>query len=410
MAIMAGTPVCGQQVVGGVDTHKDVHVAAVIDATGACVGTRSFPTTSSGYRALLVWMRSYGTLARVGVEGSGTYGCALVRFLTCADVDVLEVVRPDRVERRRRGKSDVVDAEQAAVAAWQQRRCAVPKDRSGMVESLRVLRMTRASAVRCRTTTMQVLRAQIVIAPPPVRAQLDGLTRLPLLHTCAGWRPDPNDYPQLPVASRIALRSLARRVLALDAEVRDLKALIDPLVAQLAPRLVARPCIGTETAGQLLVTAGENTHRIRSEAAFAMLCGVAPLPASSGNTYRHRLNRGGDRRANCALHMIALTRLRTDPATQAYAAKKQAEGHTKLETLRCLKRLIAREVYYLLPPPPPTPLTHLNGAGGSHPSGPSTTSRPCRSAGAVKMQRPTERTILTAPSTGIPSLAEEPAP
>ncbi len=337
------------RVIGGIDTHKDLHMAAVVDRDdGRLLETKAFSTTRAGYRALLRWMRGWGDLESVGIEGTGSYGAGVMRFLNDAGVTTYEVDRPDRSDRRRRGKTDAVDAEMAARAVISGRRLAKPKNKNGRVEALRVLRLTRAGAVRSRVKALQLLRNHAISAADEVRDEVRALTRMQMLRTVAAWRPDYDDFDHPATATRIAMRSLARRILDLNNEIADLDELIEPLVLQLGARLLERPCIGIETAGQLLVTAGDNPARLRSEAAWAMLCGVAPLPASSGKTDRHRLNRGGDRQANRALHMITLSRLRTDDRTKAYARRKLADGKSKLDTIRCIKRYIAREVYPLL--------------------------------------------------------------
>jgi transposase len=334
----------------GVDTHKELHVAAVIDDSERVLGTRSFSTTRAGYRALLAWIGEFGEISRVGVEGTGSYGAGLTRHLANAGVSVLEVDRPDRSDRRRKGKDDDLDAINAARAALHQHRTVIPKSKQGAVEALRVLRVTRAHAVRERRSALQLLRMTVIAAPDEVRDQIRNLTRMQLIRILAAWRPDVSNAADPVTANRVALKSLARRYLELCDEISDLDQLINPLVEALAPQLLARLGIGIEVAGQMLVTAGDNPDRMTSEAAFAMLCGVAPLPASSGMTQRHRLNRGGDRQANRALHLAVVSRIRLDPKTRAYMAKKTAQGHSKLEIIRCLKRYLAREIYYLLNP------------------------------------------------------------
>jgi len=338
----------GGDVIGGVDTHQDLHMAAVVDPDGTVLAVQPFSTTRAGYRAMLAWMRGFGELLRVGVESTGSYGAGLTRHLALSGVPVLEVTGPDRTQRRAKGKDDTLDAIEAARAAASGRRVAVAKDRTGAIEALRVLRTTRHTAIKVRRSALQLLHATVVAAPDEIREQLRSLTRMQLIRTCAALRPDQIAFRDPVVATKIALRSIARRILDVNDEIAELDRLIVPLVSELAPSLVATKGIGPEIAGCLLVTAGDNPERLRSEAGFAMLCGVAPIPASSGKTERHRLNRGGDRRANSALHMAAIYRMREDDRTKAYVARRLAEGLTKREIIRCLKRYIAREVYQLL--------------------------------------------------------------
>jgi transposase len=341
----------GVEVVGGVDTHRDTHTAAVIDQTGRMLGHQTFPATGDGYRQLLGWLRDHGTVTLVGVEGTGAYGAGLARYLHDERVAMVEVDRPDRRSRRARGKSDPFDAEAAARAALGRVATGHPKTRDGGVEALRVLRVARCSARDQRADCMRQIKALIVTAPPALRERLQTLTKAKLVKTCAGLRPDTAHLGDPEQAAKVALRSLARRHHALTAEITDLDALIAPLVNVLNPHLTQLSGVGPDTAGQLLVTAGDNPHRIHSEAAFAMLCGVAPIPASSGQTHRHRLNRGGDRQANSALHRIVISRLQHDPRTRAYLTRRTTQGLSKKDIIRCLKRLIAREIYYILRTP-----------------------------------------------------------
>jgi len=333
------------RIVGGVDTHKDLHVAAVVDEVDRVLASQCFATTRHGYKQMLAWMRTFGSLQRVGIEATGSYGAGLLRYMQKAGIEVLEVTTPDKHDRRKRGKNDDLDAQNAAHAG---KRTVTPKSRDGMIESLRVLKACRKTAVAARRVALQMIQNTIVCAPDELRETLRKMTRMQLIRTRAAWRPDLTDYRNVASAYRITLKSLGRRYLELHDEIADLDTMIVAIVDELAPALVARNSIGHETAAQLLLTAGDNVQRLRSEASFAALCGVSPVPASSGKTTRHRLSRGGDRAANSALHIIAIGRLRTDPRTQAYVAKRITEGHSKLEAIRCLKRYIAREVFSLI--------------------------------------------------------------
>ena len=274
-------------------------------------------------------MRSFGELSRVGVESTGTYGAGLLRHLQADGVEVLEVTAPDEHDRRRRGKDDDRDAQNAAHAAYAGRRTVTPKTRDGMIEALRVLKACRKTAVAARRVALQMIQNTVVCAPDELREALRKLTRMQLVRTLAAWRPDLSDYRNLTSAYRISLKSLGRRYLELHDEIADLDAMIGAIVEELAPSLTARNSIGRESAAQLLLTAGDNSERIRSEASFAALCGVSPVPASSGKVQRHRLNRGGDRAANSALHIIAIGRLRTDTRTQG--VRRASTGGGTLE-------------------------------------------------------------------------------
>ncbi|MFE7133886.1 IS110 family transposase [Streptomyces sp. NPDC057638] len=335
-------------VVGGIDTHTDFHQAAVIDSIGRHLATERFETTPEGYQRLLDWLCSHGEVLAVGIEGTGAYGAEIARFLTAGGITVVEVDRPDRRARRDNGTSDPVDAYAAATAVLSGRAGGIPKARNGIVEAIRALRVVRRSAVKARTQTINQIRTLIVTAPSVVRERLRGLSTRALVDTLARSRPA-GELDDPACAVRIALRRLARRYQHLTEEIAEADKEIGPLVAKAAPRLVALPGVGPETAGQLLTSAGDNPDRLRSEASFAHLCGAAPVPASSGRTNRHRLNRGGDRHADNALHTIVLVRMKYDQRTQEYVARRTAEGMTKKDIVRCLKRFFAREIYRHLP-------------------------------------------------------------
>lgn len=335
-------------VIGGVDTHVKSHHAAVIDLQGHLLGVCSFPTTDDGYRQLLAWMREFGPLQTVGVEGSGAYGAALTRYLRAAAVTVVEVNRPHAHTRARRGKSDAVDAEAAARKVLSGECTTVPKDTTGIVEAIRQLHLVRASAVEARTIALQQLHALIITAPEPIRHGLTAKTLKGKATQCASWTVDPNSIADPVQAARHALGSLGRRIRDLNAEIRTFDKHLSTLVKKAAPRTLSRYGVGVMCTAQMLITAGQNIERLHGETSFAHLCGSDPLPASSGQTERHRLNYGGDRQANRALYMTAVVRLRGCQRTREYAARRRAEGKSTKDIIRCLKRYIAREIYYTL--------------------------------------------------------------
>src|SRR5215218_8203289 len=336
-------------VVGGVDAHADAHHAAALDRRGALLATASVPTTTPGYAQLLDWLRAFGQVDVIAVESTGAYAAALVRYLREHGVRVVEVNQPHPHTRRRRGKSDPIDAEMAARLFLAGKARAIPKQTDGIVESIRLLRVARHSAVKSRSAAMVQLRDLSVTAPQELRDQLSCRRTLRGKATlCRRLRPSIGELRRPSQAAKFALRSIARRIDALDDEIAVLDRQLKQLVRAAAPRTTQLLGISTGHAGQLLVTAGQNIERLRGEAAFASLCGASPVPASSGRTTRHRLNYGGDRDANRALHMIAVCRLRHCDRTRAYAQLRTAEGKTKREIIRCLKRYIAREAYHAL--------------------------------------------------------------
>lgn len=332
------------QVVGGVDTHADTHHAATLDHLGRLLGTEQFPTTTAGLARLRAWLTSHGNIHAVGIEGTGSYGASLTRHLRQHDITTIEVDRPDRTTRRHHGKSDPIDAIAAAQAVLSGRATGTPKTRTGPVEAIRVLHTVRADAVKARTAALNHLHALITTAPDPLRDPLRGLTKTTLITCCARLRPSA-DLTDPIAATKTALRRLARRIQTLTGEITDADRELAALTAAVAPATTALHCVGPHTTAQLLATAGDNPDRIANQASFARLCGVAPVPASSGNTTRHRLHRGGDRHANAALHQIVIVRLRYCARTRAYMARRTSEGKTTKEIIRCLKRYVAREVY-----------------------------------------------------------------
>jgi transposase len=345
---MAMTIVETRPITGGVDTHLDVHVAAALDANGGVLGIESFATTRDGFAQLHCWLCGFGSLERIGVEGTGAYGAGLARFLRAAGVLVIEVDRPNRQARRRHGKSDCIDAIEAARAALSGRARALSKTADGKVEAIRVLMVAFRSGRETRTRCLNQLRHLGFCAPDELRERFRGVSVDALAKTAAGLRPNAASDPVV-FATKSAMQTLGRRVLDLDADGARLHDELTQLVKATAPSLLGLPGVGVHTAALLLIAAGDNAERITSEAAFAHLCGVAPIHASSGKTVRHRLNRGGNRQANHALWRIVFTRMGSDARTRVYVERRLAEGRSKPEIMRVLKRYVAREVYPHLP-------------------------------------------------------------
>jgi len=329
-------------VTGGVDTHADVHVAAAVDANGGVLGVESFATTPAGFAELHGWLTGFGAVARVGVEGTGAYGAGLARFLRARHLEVIEVDRPNRQLRRRAGKSDTIDAVEAARAALSGRASGIAKTADGDVEAIRVLMVARRSARDVRIKYLNQIRHLGFTAPDELRERLRDVPTDQLARTAASLRPGAGTVMH---ATKLTIRTLGRRVLDLEADAHHLDQLIDELVRRTAPSLLDVHGVGTHTAAILLVAAGDNPHRLKNEAAFAHLCGVAPLPASSGKVIRHRLNPGGNRQANHALWRIVFTRMSSDERTRKYVARRTGEGLTTREVMRVLKRYVAREIY-----------------------------------------------------------------
>lgn len=331
-------------VFAGIDTHADTHHVAVIDTDGRALADAEFPTTSTGYTDLTAYLTSHGHPQRIGIEGTSSYGAAITHLLAAAGHTVIEVNRPDRTQRRQTGKSDPADAYAAAHAVRTGRATTPPKLNHGPIEQLRLLKTLRDSAVKTRTATINQIRSIIRTAPADLADQLHGLTQQRLITTLTRFRPHATTDPTL-ATTKAVLNRLAHRWQHTNAEITTTDRDLARILTQIAPELLERDSIGTQTAAQLLITAGTNPDRLHHEAAFARLTGVAPIPASSGKTRRHRLHRGGDRQANHALWRIAFNRTQRHAATQAYLTRRRAEQLSDKEILRCLKRAIVREIY-----------------------------------------------------------------
>jgi transposase len=335
------------ELVIGVDTHADTHTAALVAATnGALLATITVSADADGYAELVELAEQHGGLRAWAVEGAGGYGAGLARHLGDAEEMVLELDRPARPARRGGRKSDVIDAERAARDALARTRLAAPKtgpERAALA-ALAALLTARRSAVAAATTAARQLRALVITAPESVRARFRGHTTGGMIEIAAKVRPGTATADVEIFTVLTALRALARRIRALDTEARDHERALRAIVRSWRPDLLDLCGVGPIVAAVVL-TAWSHPGRVRSDAAFAMLAGAAPVPASSGKTVRHRLNRAGNRQLNRALHTVALSRLRHDPDTRAYAERRRAEGKTDREIKRCLKRYIARQLH-----------------------------------------------------------------
>lgn len=338
-------------VIVGVDTHKDQHVAVAIDGLGGLVGEPRFiDANNDGYAELLDWATSLGAVHVFAVEGCGSYGIGLARFLRRHGYPPVEVSRPPRAgARRMSGKSDAIDAEHAARTALANQGVVVPKLADGQVEAIRLVKIARDTAVKAHTTAIITLKAVLVTADQELRDELEPLTDFKLVTACAELDGS-GDLADPAVAMRHTLAALARRWFDLHEEIKAHSKHLEVLTRAAAPQMLDAFGVGLDIAAQMLITAGDNAGRVRNEAAFAKMCGVAPIPTGSGKTSgRHRLNRGGNRQANAALYRAVIVRMRWHEPTIAYVEKRTADGLTKKDIIRCLKRYLARELYQLLP-------------------------------------------------------------
>lgn len=340
------------QIIIGVDTHKSNHIAVAINTQGVRLGGFTVPTTRQGYRDLEAWASEFGSIRAFGIEGTGSYGAGLSRDLQAKGHMVLDVMRPNRQHRYLHGKSDSLDAESAARSVLNGQASALAKTQAGSSEMIRHIKIARDSAVKARSQAMITLKTLIINAPADLRDTLDGIKgRTALVRHIAALRPGEITTPT--ASAKVSMRAIARRWLTLHEEIQAHEQELERMAREKAPELMKSHGISTLTVADMLILVGDNPQRIRSEAALAKICGVCPIPASSGKTNRMRLNRSGNRQANAALYRVAIVRMRDDETTKAYAARRTAEGKTRRDIVRCVKRYIVREIYRHLCAPIP---------------------------------------------------------
>lgn len=350
---MSTLPHQAGHVIAGVDTHRDSHTAAAVDDRGRVLGTANFDATTDGYHRLVAWLETFGPVETVGVEGTGSWGAGLSRHLSAVGFEVREVTRLNRQHRRRHGKTDITDAIGAAKAVLSGDATASPRGGKGPTESLRLLRIARNGAIKARTAVANQIHSVVTTAPSHLRETLTGLSVSRIATIAVAYRPTDPTNPLH--AAKIALKTLATRWTNLTQEIDVLDHHLTHVVAHAAPpQLLQETGIGPLIATDLLITAGANPDRLTNEGSFASLCGSSPIDASSGRQQRHRLNRGGDRQANAALHRAVIVRLKYHQPTRDYMTRRLTEGKTKPEIIRCLKRYLARRIHHILTTPPPT--------------------------------------------------------
>ena len=346
MIVEPAEQVASRQIIIGVDTHKYAHVAVALDHLGTRLAAQHVAANREGYAHREAWAASLAGNGRVlayGVEGTGSYGVGLASYLRRTGHRVIEVNRGDRRSRRSNGKSDTLDAEAAARAVLGGQATAIPKSADGTAEMIRQIKIAHDTARKARTSAIITLKALIVTAPADLREHLTGTSDKVLIDRCASLRPGAVTSPT--ASAKHALRTLAKRHQSLAAEIREHDTILDDLTRAHAPTLREGLGIGADTAAEVLIVFGDNPERVHSEAAFAKLCGTSPIPASSGMTNRHRLSRAGHREANAALYRAVIVRMRFHQPTIDYVARRTAEGLSKRDIIRCLKRYLAREVY-----------------------------------------------------------------
>ena len=331
------------RIVVGVDTHKHMHAAVAVDELGSRLGECHVRANREGYAQLEAWAVSLGRPMAFGVEGTGSYGVGVASWLRRNGYRLVEVNRGDRRSRRMNAKTDALDAEAAARSVLSGESTAVAKSADGTVEMIRQIKIARDTARKGPTSAIVTLKAVIVTVPAELREQLEGMADKALIGRCCGLGPGPMTTPT--ASAKHTLRSLAKRWIALNAEIDDHDPILDEPARAHSPNLRDGCGIGADTAAEMLIVFGDNPDRIRSQAAFAKLCGACPIPASSGVTNRHRLSRAGHRQANAALCRAVIVRMRFHQPTIDYTRRRTTEGLSKRDIIRCLKRFLAREVY-----------------------------------------------------------------